>query len=68
MRRAPKLFCRVPVFQLGSGLQATVSDEDEGLKNWLEGNEQGVEPAGNVLDYDGCGLLSLLTSLYVSCA
>jgi hypothetical protein len=66
IRRGPKLFHRVPAFQLGSGLQATVPDEDEGLQNWLAGREGGVEPAGNVLDYDGCGVLPLLTGLFVS--
>ncbi|KAJ9119028.1 hypothetical protein QFC22_003518 [Naganishia vaughanmartiniae] len=65
MRREPKLYYRVPAFQLGSGLQATMTDENEGLKNWLEGKEGGVEPIGNVLDYDGCGVLPLLTGLFV---
>lgn len=67
MRRGPRLYYHVPAIQLGSGLRATVEEENEGLRRWLAG-EGGVEPEGNVLDYDGCGILSLMLGSYVSVA
>lgn len=66
MRRGPKLYYHVPAIQLGSGLRATVQEDNEGLRRWLEGEEGGIEPEANVLDYDGCGVFSLLLGGYVS--
>lgn len=66
MRREPKKYYQVPPMQLGSGLRATPEEQDEGLRRWLAGEEGGVEPEANVLDYDGCGLLGLLLGTYVS--
>lgn len=66
MRRGPKKYYQVPPMQLGSGLQATAAEDDEGLRRWLAGEEGGVEPEANVLDYDGCGILSLMIGSYVS--
>lgn len=59
MRPGPKLWYHVPATQLGSDLRATVEDEDESLQRWLAGEEGGIEPEANVLDYDGCGDLAL---------
>lgn len=66
MRRGPRLYYQVPSTRLGSGLQAVVQEETEGLQRWLAGKDNGVEPEANVLDYDGCGILILLTGAYVS--
>lgn len=66
MRRGPKKYYQVPPMQLGSGLRATSEEEDEGLRRWLAGEEGGVEPEANVLDYHGCSVLGLLLGTYVS--
>jgi hypothetical protein len=66
MRRGPRLYYQVPSAKLGSGLQAVVQEETEGLRLWLAGKEHGIEPEANVLDYDECGILPLLTGAYVS--
>jgi hypothetical protein len=66
MRRGPRLYYQVPSTRLGSGLQAVIQEETEELRLWLAGKEHGIEPEANVLDYDGCGILTLMTGAYVS--
>lgn len=66
MRRGPQLYHQVPPIKLGSGLQPSIQEEDEGLRLWFQGEEGGVEPEANVLDYDGCSILDLLAGTYVS--
>jgi hypothetical protein len=66
MRRGPKLYHPVPPMQLGSGLQASEEEVTEEVRLWLAGEDGGEEPEANVLDYAGCGVLSLTFAGYVS--